>query len=155
MSCLASETRWRYSPSHYYGNAVQALSTQSPSRLSSELLLDNYESTLPSISSSIMTTDPTSSSSNDIPNRISAALARRQSNFPSDLLADLPSPLPKNVFNLADSLLTPEELKIIKIRDATELVGEIASGRLTSLEVMKAVGKRAVHAQQMVSFGLT
>lgn len=79
-----------------------------------------------------------------------AALARRDATFPASLKADLPTSLPTNVFALADSLVTSVEKAILAL-DATALRDAIAARQLTSVEVLKAFAKRAIHAQQLVN----
>jgi amidase len=48
-------------------------------------------------------------------------------------------------------LLTAKELNITEAYDATALAAEIATGRLTSLQVTEAFCKRAAIAHQLVS----
>lgn len=82
-------------------------------------------------------------------------IARRDATLPPDLVAaDLPSPAPSTVFDLVDARTSPEHKSILEL-DVVGLAGAISSGRLSSVETFEAYARRAVLAQQLVSFLLS
>jgi amidase len=64
-------------------------------------------------------------------------------------LSPLPSPLPKNVTRIANSILTSEELKITSY-DAVELIQAIREKVFTCEAVTRAFLRRAALAQKLV-----
>ena len=64
-------------------------------------------------------------------------------------LSPLPSPLPKNVTRIANTILTPEELKITSY-NAVELIQAIREKIFTCEAVTRAFLRRAALAQKLV-----
>ena len=58
--------------------------------------------------------------------------------------------LGSDVSTVPEKLLTPEQLRITSL-DCTDLLSEIAAGRLTALAAMTAFGMRTAIAHQVVS----
>ena len=96
--------------------------------------------------------------------KATAKYARTQSNIPvtwriaPSLLNDVQTPLQDSKVNLIDlgivrrsGILTERELEITESYSVRELLGALASGSLSALEVTLAFSKRAAIAQQLVS----
>ena len=64
-------------------------------------------------------------------------------------IPDVPSPLPNDVVTLPAKLLSPRENEITTTK-AEDLVISLATGRLSSIEVMRAFLRRARLAQKLV-----
>jgi amidase len=86
---------------------------------------------------------------------ISEARSHRDSSILVDpLLSPLPDTLPKNVTKIADSILTPEELKITSY-DVPELLQAIRSEEYSCEAVTRAFLRRAALAQKLVCVPLS
>lgn len=70
---------------------------------------------------------------------------------PEVLLDQLPTPLPKNVSQLPNIILTPEEIRITS-HDAPDLLEAIRKREVSCVEVTNAFLRRAALVQKLVSF---
>ncbi|KAF4548646.1 Amidase-like protein 10 [Elsinoe fawcettii] len=80
-------------------------------------------------------------------------LAERDAKIPSEWrLKQLPPPSQTNLLDIPRTcgILTPEELRLTELLDATALLEELLSGKVKAVDVTRAFCKRAAVAQQLV-----